>query len=280
MTPDDIRRVLTQLAKGIILIPIFDEFDRIEDAKTCLLMADAIKSLSDYSVDATILIIGVADSVDELIKGHQSIERALIQIPMPRMSNDEISEIIDKGLNELKMNIEDGEKRAVVTLSQGLPYVAHLLSLHSTQSAIGRKVKLIQQDDLQNGISVALSDWQQSIKAAYYNATQSQQPGNKYREVVLACALATTNEFKYFSAADVRDSLRAIISDQSRGVPNPTRYLKQLSGLDRGELLHRTGRGIGLQYRFSSPLMRPYIVMRGIQEGAVARESVSRIVGQ
>jgi hypothetical protein len=38
-----------------------------------------IKVLSDNSVPATLVLVGVADSVDALIVEHQSIERALVQ---------------------------------------------------------------------------------------------------------------------------------------------------------------------------------------------------------
>ena len=70
-------------------------------------MADTIKTLSDFSIPATVVLIGVADSVDELIGQHQSIERAIIQIPMPRMSKEEIEQIAINGLERLKLKIAD-----------------------------------------------------------------------------------------------------------------------------------------------------------------------------
>ena len=274
LTPDDIRRSLSRLSGESFLVPIFDEFDRIGEAKTTTLMADTIKCLSDYGVGATIVVIGVADSVDELIEGHQSIERALVQIPMPRMSDDEVAQIIANGLNKLDMKIREPERRAIIDLSQGLPYVAHLLSLHATHSAIDRNSETVQREDLRNGIAKSLENWQQSIKTAYYNATKSQQPGNIFKEVVLACAFAENDDFGYFSAANVRDPLRQIIPDKEYDIPNYARHLKQLSGAERGNLLYRTGKKRGLRYRFHSPLMRPYIVMRGINDGIIAREDL------
>ena len=64
-----------------MLVIVFDEFDRLTDKKITTTMADTIKTLSDYSVPSTILLIGVADSVDGLVEGHQSIERALCADP-------------------------------------------------------------------------------------------------------------------------------------------------------------------------------------------------------
>jgi hypothetical protein len=60
---------------------VFDEFDRLANMEARGLMSDTIKSLSDYGSSATVLVIGVADSVSDLIQEHQSIERVLMQIP-------------------------------------------------------------------------------------------------------------------------------------------------------------------------------------------------------
>ena len=109
------------------LIVIFDEFDRVKSTEVITAMADTIKALSDNSVNATVLLIGVANSVKELIREHHSIERALVQIPMPRMSDDEIRTIIDKGLARLTMGIDDAAREDLVMFSQGVPYIAHLL---------------------------------------------------------------------------------------------------------------------------------------------------------
>ena len=119
LTPDSVRRALQDLSTVASLIVIFDEFDRIKNTEVITAMADTIKALSDNSVNATILLIGVADSVNELIREHQSIERALVQIPMPRMSDDEIRTIVDKGLARLTMAIDDGAREDLVLFSQG-----------------------------------------------------------------------------------------------------------------------------------------------------------------
>ena len=277
LTPDDIRRALREVSKGIILVPIFDEFDRIKDQDTATLMADAIKCLSDYSVNATVLVIGVAESVDELIKEHHSIERTLIQIPMPRMSSEEVKAIVASGMTRLKMEVDESEQRTIVGLSQGLPYVTHLLSLHATKSAIRRQSRKLVEEDVRNGITASLENWQQSIKTAYYNATRSHQPGNIFKEVVLACAFAITDEFGYFSAANVRDPLREIVPDREYDIPHFARHLKQISGEERGILLHRTGKKRSVRYRFSSPLMRPYIIMRGFDEGTINKRLLRKL---
>src|SRR5271168_4843662 len=152
-------------------------------------MADTIKALSDNSVNATILLIGVADSVNELIREHQSIERALVQIPMPRMSDDEIRTIIDKGLARLTMGIDDAAREELVLLSQGVPYIAHLLCIYTCRAALAAGRKTVYPLHVEKGMNRSLDQWQQSIKALYSEAIRSAQPGHIYKEVLLGCAL-------------------------------------------------------------------------------------------
>lgn len=273
LTPDDVRRTLEQLAKGVILVPVFDEFDRVRDGHVSTLMADTIKALSDYSVPATIVIIGVADSVDGLIGEHQSIERALVQIPMPRMSQSETSQIISNGLKRLGMTITDEAREEITDLAQGLPYIAHLLALQTTKAALQRQHTNIDVPDVDSGIKAALDQWQQSIKSSYYHASKSQQPKHIYREVLLACALAPTDDLGYFAAADVRGPLRRI-TGRNYDIPSFARHLKELSEPGRGDMLYRTGQTRRLRYRFNSPIMRPYIVMRGFSEQLINKEDM------
>lgn len=276
VAPDDVRRTMQILSSGKPTLVVFDEFDRLRDKKISTLMADTIKSFSDYAVPATILLIGVADSVDDLIQGHQSIERAIVQIPMPRMSRQEIGEIIDNGLKRLTMTIKQDARSEVATLSQGLPYITHLLALQTVRAALAAGRKEVGTVDVGSGIKSALDQWQQSIIRSYYDATRSSQPGNIYKPVLLACALAETDELGFFTAAAVRAPLR-LITGRDYDIPNFAQHLKNFGESSRGEMLQRTGEKRRIRYRFTSPLMRPYIVMRGFDDGLINRSQMQRL---
>ena len=277
LSPDEIRRVLTHLAQGVTLVVVFDEFDRVQSNLVTVTMADTIKMLSDYSVPATILLIGVADSVDDLIKEHQSTERALVQVPMPRMSDDEVREIISKGLVRLKMSIDPDAFDHMISLSQGIPYITHLLALHAARAAAQANGTNITASHLSAGIDRALDQWQQSIKSAYYEATKSPQPGHMYKEVLLACALADVDDLRYFTAAAVRKPLR-IITGKPYEIPNFAKHLKELSDPVRGQILQRTGEKRRIRYRFASPILRPYIIMRGFGEKIITKAMLNKIL--
>lgn len=73
---------------------ILDEFDKINDRKTKSAFADLIKIISDKVPRVTLLIVGVARNIHELIGQHPSIDRNLVQIDMPIMDDEEILGIL------------------------------------------------------------------------------------------------------------------------------------------------------------------------------------------
>ena len=70
------------------------------------LFTDTIKPLSDRVVPATLVLVGVADTIDELIREHRSVERAIVQVRMPRMARDELAEIARRGIEASHMTIQ------------------------------------------------------------------------------------------------------------------------------------------------------------------------------
>lgn len=276
LTPDDVRRTaLHELFKNTLPVFIFDEFDRLEDKKASSLMADTIKVLSDYSVPATILIIGVADSVNSLIANHQSIERALIQVHMQRMSREESKAIITQGLERLTMTIDPVTLEDIATVSQGLPYIAHLIGLHSSKSALLDSRKNITSNDFLNAIKTSMNQWQHSISSAYYDAVLTNQPHSIYRQVLLACALTKPDIMGFFSAASVREPL-SIIMGKPYDIPAFSKHLREFSEENRGRILLKKDE-TSRRYRFESPLMPPYVVMQGFAEGLMDREKLEQI---
>jgi hypothetical protein len=211
-----------------------------------------------------------------LIAGHQSIERALIQIQMPRMSPGEITEIIQKGTSRLGMRADKEALAQLASLSQGLPYITHLLALHSTRIALRNSSLTITADHVHSGIRTALDQWQETIKTSYYEATKSAQPGNIYKQVLLGCALAEIDDLGYFTAASVRTPLR-LLSGKSYDIPNFARHLKEFSEPIRGQILERVGAARRLRYRFVNPIMKPYVVIRGFAENLLDRQLMRKI---
>jgi Cdc6-like AAA superfamily ATPase len=125
-SPHSVRRGLQRLAGPRRLAIFIDEFDRLEHDEVRVLFADTIKALSDQLSNVTVVLIGVADDVDQLVADHQSIERALQLVHMPRMSEQEITEIVTRGLEAARVAIERDALGRLVEATEGLPHYAHL----------------------------------------------------------------------------------------------------------------------------------------------------------
>ena len=120
LRPNHIVQIINTLPVSKILF-IFDEFDNISTKKARASFADLIKSLSDNNTNATIVLVGIADSIEKLIGNHQSLERCLKQVKMPRMKDEECAEIIDNGIARLEISIDKGVKNRIIEFSSGFP---------------------------------------------------------------------------------------------------------------------------------------------------------------
>jgi len=267
-SPEEIRQILQGVGKPIIMI--IDELDQIKAQETTSRLANTIKTLSDHATDSTIILVGVADSLDKLISEHQSIDRALVQIKMPRMSREELREIIDKGLKELGMSFATAAARRICNLSHGLPHYTHLLALYAAQAAVDRDSTAITQDDVVEALNAAIEQAQETTKRKYYEATSSPH-GNLYSHVLLACALSETDDLGYFAAANIRQPMTKIMKKRF-DIPAFARHLKDFCKDDRGPILERKGFPRRYRYRFVDPLMEPFIVMKGIKSGLITAD--------
>lgn len=274
ITPDEVERVLTEISGDALVILVIDEFDRLKKFPRRTL-ADTIKTLSDHAVHATIVLVGVADSVDQLIDEHQSVERALVQIPMPRMSPQEIASILVNGLKQLEMTIEEGARKRIGLLAQGLPHYAHLMGLHAARAAIDARSTIVKAGHLNAAIRTAIEDTQQSIRSAYVAAILSARKDNLFADVLLSCALARTNELGYFAAQDVRERL-CEIRKRDYQIATFAQHLNDFSSLKRDHILTKKGPTRRIRYRFTDPLMQPFVVMQGSANGKVTPEQLER----
>lgn len=269
-TPSDVLGLLEQLTVDPmrILILVFDECDRLPPRETSA-FAETVKMLSDYAVRATVVLVGVADSVDQLISAHESVERALAQVRLPRMSGEETARIITAGLKHLHLGIEPDAEKRIVLLSQGLPHYTHLLGLYSVRAATLRQDSgCVTVRDVDQAIQMALQDAQQSIRSAFHRATSSPRRDNLFQHVLCACATAKIDDLGYFAAADVRDPMLQI-TGRAYGISAFARHLSDFCGERRGRILQRVGTPRRYRYRFRNPLLQPFTIMKGLDSGLI-----------
>jgi Cdc6-like AAA superfamily ATPase len=273
ITPDVVQLQLKAASAARHIIVVIDEFEQIEETSEQKRFSNAVKGLSDNGVDATIILVGVADNVGDLLQGHQSVERALRQISMPEMSRGELLEIVQNGLERAEMMAVESADEEIAKIAQGLPHYAHSLSLEAALAALSDRRSSVCKIDVTAALAPTVNSSLESIKTSYHAATLSNQPANLYKHVLLAAAMTKPDELNYFAATD----LIAAISIVLKKTVTINAFLQHLSAFtqkDHGPMFEQMGSEKRNRYRFINPMMRPYIIARGLQDGLITDEEL------
>jgi len=276
-TIDEVRRTLARLPNSVFVI---DEFERLPK-KYVLQFTDLIKVLSDMAVPSTVILVGVADSIDGLVKDHTSIPRALVQVNMPRMSTAELKEILLKAAEALGMKFDEDASSRIARMSQGLPHFTHLVGQHSIRNACDRRSFTVTLADVDKGFATAVKQADHTVAETYATAIHSAHSGALFVQVLLACAvtacLAPDSALGYFQAVDVVDPLETILN-KSVQIATFNGHLTEFVSEKRNKVLERAGVARAYRYRFHDPLVPPYIIMRGITDKLISAAAVETLL--
>lgn len=245
--------------KHVILV--VDEYDRVAAADIKGKLAELMKNLSDAGLPVTLLLIGVAEDVYELLGQHPSLRRTLVTIPLPLMSRAELADILAAGEARSGMNFMPAVREAIIDLSVGLPYHAQLLGLFAARSAQTRRSGIIEAEDLAYAEERAVEEADTRIKEAYALAIAAQSGGEDrmgYREILEAAASCASDEFGGFTAAGVA---AAAGHDTALG-PSFDYCLQKLTEPESGAILTRVFGQDGARYRFANQTARHFVLLK------------------
>jgi Cdc6-like AAA superfamily ATPase len=270
--PNHVRVAFRHVTPLSPVVIVFDEFDQMNDQATLSLISNTIKLLSDHIESVTLVAVGVASNVSDLIAGHQSIQRNLVQVRMPRMVPDELEGILDRGLGQLAMTATAQTRSFLRTVPRGLPQYAHLLAQEGARQALWNGEAEITFAHVFDGLQVGLEKLDYTLASAFDEATYSAKP-SRFAEVLYACAMVRPDRDGYFSPSAIRQHYSSIIGQQVA----IDRYNPHLTALSqaRGEILHRRGPERARRYRFANTLMEPYIMLKGLAEGKITPDSLA-----
>lgn len=272
-TPTIVRRELQKCGANALPIIIIDEYNEILDPDARRLTANLIKEMYDFAVSTTIIIVGVAENVADLIADHASIDRALVQVPLGRMSNAELEEIIQKRVSRTVMSFSRDAIWTIITLSRGLPFFTQTLAKHAALHAIEFQKLNIGNENVEASMQRFIEDTERLFRDRYRDATRSNQE-NFFQQSLLACALAKTDDEGFFTANDVVDPYSTIMKEKKR-IAHFEKHLRRFSSDEGGNILIKRGGDRQQTFRFADPMMQPYVIIRGIQSGMIPDEAKS-----
>ncbi|MCL2715651.1 MAG: ATP-binding protein [Alphaproteobacteria bacterium] len=270
-TPSKIRRELQKCAANALPIIVIDEYSELADPDARKLTAHLIKEFYDFSVTTTVILVGVAENISELIEDHQSIDRAIVEIQLGRMSNTELTEIIRSRCARTVMTFTPNAISTINVLSRGLPYFTQTLSRHAALHTIDNRRIEVTENDVDASMGRFIENSQRSFREMYQTAIRSNQ-SNFFAQSLLACALAKADDDGFFTANDIVEPYSEIMKDRKR-IAHFDKHLLRFSSDGGGNILTRRGSARKQQFRFSNPMMQAYVIIHGIRDGLIPDEA-------
>lgn len=257
----DIEHVFENLVTPILII--FDEFDSVTSGDVRTRMADTIKALSDNVPNVTIFIVGIAENVNGLLGEHPSLERCLIQVQMPRMSDDELKEIIENGLTRLELEIIGNVKEKIIDYSSGFPHYTHAICKYAAHLAIHQNENTISIHHFTYAVKRSIENASQSLRDSYQKAIITSKGASQFEDILAACAMSELDEYNCFSSSDMLTYLKLDGKVKNNATTKDVRYyLETLSKSEKGKILEKVGQASNIKYRFTNPMMRAFIRLK------------------
>lgn len=260
---------VTQLADvldeigGTHVLMVLDEYDRVtaEDVKNKL--AELIKNLTDMGSPVTLFIIGVAENVDQLLGKHPSIQRALVAVHLPPMTDREIERIILAGADVAGLTFAPDVRERIVLLSKGLPYFAQLLSLHAARAAVARDRAHVERSDLVEAVKRCAVEADRSLIEAYHRTLGRGDARGPYAEVLFHAAQVEVDDFGSFQPDDV-----VAVAGGDTSTKDREALLEPLARLAEGEaaILEWVIVPTGHRLRFRNQMMRQFVLLMQAQQ--------------
>ena len=259
--PRDVAQLPARLIGGHVLL-IVDEFDRVADVPTRTRLADTIKQVSDRGSPLSFLIVGVSDSLQELLGHHPSIQRNVTAVPLPLLSEADANEIIDMGAREAELEFPPRIRQTITRFARGVPYVVHLLALHFGEQALRRGATAVNRNDILPAFAQAAAEMSPHVSLVYDRLTAGEFC-TAMRDLLVRLALTEHDGFGLLAATQSDGALRVA------GQVTQQALWQRL--LDTGAVRPCFGTSGGL-YSVTEPMLLHYVLLRAVLDSDIASD--------
>lgn len=255
--PNDVV-VLSTWLNGRRIVFMIDEFDRVVDRPTRTRFADTIKQLSDRCVPISFMLLGVSDSLEQLLGLHPSIQRNVVGIPLPLLGDADIEDILVRGAAAAGLEFPASARTCIKALARGAPYMAQLLALHSGHAALDRQATVVAGCDIAAAVTLAVAEADPRIIALTDTLTDN---GRHRAMAALLSAIATGEQDEYGRFRVTEAATRHELRVAGRRV-DPRAWQRLL---DAGAVRACAGTAPGL-YVTTEPALSCYVLLKRVRD--------------
>jgi hypothetical protein len=235
---------------------ILDELDRIKERKAIELIAELTKNVATRRPNLTFVMVGVAKTADELLIGHASNFRNILQVQLDRMEESELRAILNRGEQVLGIRFSEAASNEILSLCDRMPYYLHLLAKGAARAAMEARSPTVEVDDLMLGAREAANGADQQLRNTYDHAIMSERGTHIYQRIIWGMAnLAPKNN----NVADISVQVNNIaLGEDDKPVTSQAigSALRRLASAEKGQIVYQPIPGV---YSFTNPLMKGFI---------------------
>jgi len=241
---------ITQVTGQRILV-IVDDLELVRDTTG---LASFIKLAS--SDDLRFLLVGIGQSISNLVEDHQSIERIAVPIEIPRMQRDELSQIVDRAMARLAdqgvdFTFQPSAREALARIASGFPWFVHVLGQSALIHAYQDRFTTVTTTYINYALRALVDNrFAQQYRDMYLKAVQDLDR----REIVLRTLAIWRDE-----DIPVSDMYRVL---RRANIANPSRYVSDLLADTYGPVLMRPPFQKRGTVRFVNEMFKVYIRVR------------------
>lgn len=236
---------------------VIEDFHKVSP-ETRVAIAHALKVFSDEggSYEKTaIVVLGVSESVDELVKPETNAGKRLIDVQVPPLDREDLGKILTTGEGLLNVDFSAIRDR-LLTTSVGVASITHALALsccleHEVYEA-GDELVRFSDADFDDAVQSYARTRSSDLKSRFTTALMVHRQ-RKFRNTEIILRALTQLPEDGGTVGEIFEVIRR----EHRTYPqsNLTNYLKELQKDERGALVRRTSAN---KYRFDEPLQHAY----------------------
>lgn len=234
--------------RGVILI--LDELDRVNTKG----LASYIRAASSPTL--RFVLVGVANTLTDLLHDHQSLERIIHAIHVQPMSEAELIQICELAITRLhgsgfRLQMDFGAVKRIAQMAGGFPWFAHVIGQDACLLAAEQNASTVTVEHVAAAVRhLGANTFAQRYSDIYQNAVRD----SVRREVVLRV-------FAFWGDRDIptADCYRVA---RTLGVTNPSVYLGHLLNATYGQILLRPQIQRQGLVRFRDEMFKKYCSLR------------------
>lgn len=226
---------------GVILF--FDELDRVEpNSGVATFFKLSAEKLSRNGVkNVAFFAAGITGAIQNMEEEHGSIYRTFKDIPLPRLSQEDVQRILEVGFNSVHCKYDDEVCLSIYKMSAGYPEPVHLL---------GSQVLSVDEDDYlsMEDFYAAKVKTVESLRRNKLSSMLKSAGSGKYQKILEAMA-----------NHEGQNVPLSFISEQIKYKQN--QYSTNMANLVDRNIITQIDRGM---YSFVDPLLKEYISRFGV----------------